>query len=1046
MTKIIALPRLTAILDCWRDASLIWLAAPCGYGKSSLLEGYLEQSAASTLWYRASPSDSGIRSLFEAIDPTHRAKFPQIANALRVHEWDTKPIVRTGRELLSEIVAANGGAANVVIDNYHLVSHLPALDDLLVHVIGEIPGLRLFVASRLSPPSVFARHQVHGSIKVLSLTDLRLTLEDHRWLVSELSLASDIAMSDELHALTAGWPAAARLLAGSLLANEHSAERRLLNSYIHQELFHNVPAEHRASLCTLSLFDEFDSAMAQQLLSQLNTDLLLHNLEQQLYLIEKNTMSGRWRFHPLVRAFLRNIGLVEIAESERRHLTQLAAQVLLTHGEIARGFELLIQTRNFGLIEAGLNAHARAWLDQGNHARLFRWLAPLLDASYADGSWLSYWFGVAMLPRDPAQALDHFQRAYQRFVSDQELRGQLLASSGAIEALFLDYHHLNALDVWLQRAEAASHLVDELALPEQERVICVLFGGLVFRQQAHPRLPAWRERALKSIVTSNDASLRVYVATAAIMHFVWSGDYARARVVAERCRPELDSESIAPLARASAWLALAVLIGNEPTPSPDYAVVENGLAAAQKYDVHIWDAEIYGQGAVIALSANDLGIARRYLDQMRALLPRAGGVHAAGYHCFSAWWYLLADDLAQAREHVESARAAAQIAGTLPLRRHTRVINSLLLARENRLALARAELAEMQADELIENHPRGPFSRLLIESHLHLCAHDKSAAVACLRAALPIGREWGYVNFYGWSPHVVAPLMECALEAGIEVEYARMLVERRNLIPRKPPWNIPSWPWPLRIYTLGKVSLESSNIISRRSSKTAQKPIELILALVAYGGRQVASSRLTDVLWPEAEGDAARQSFTVTLHRARALVGREDALVLENSRLTLNQCVVWTDVWAVSALLQRMASIADNDHAQLCNAFQQVLELYQGPFLIDQELSNASVQRERLRRQVVRQCVRLLTNTHSRDELSTASDLSAKLLDVEPCAEEVADALIRRYLAVDDAPAAVAVFERLERSLRRERGTSPPQALRDALPGAPASNRASRIR
>jgi DNA-binding SARP family transcriptional activator len=43
------------------------------------------------------------------------------------------------------------------------------------------------------------------------------------------------------------------------------------------------------------------------------------------------------------------------------------------------------------------------------------------------------------------------------------------------------------------------------------------------------------------------------------------------------------------------------------------------------------------------------------------------------------------------------------------------------------------------------------------------------------------------------------------------------------------------------------------------------------------------------------------------LHRLRKLLGREDAVVLRDGHLSLNERVVWVDVWAVQALLEPLS-------------------------------------------------------------------------------------------------------------------------------------------
>ena len=80
--------------------------------------------------------------------------------------------------------------------------------------------------------------------------------------------------------------------------------------------------------------------------------------------------------------------------------------------------------------------------------------------------------------------------------------------------------------------------------------------------------------------------------------------------------------------------------------------------------------------------------------------------------------------------------------------------------------------------------------------------------------------------------------------------------------------------------------------------KVQQKPLALLKVLIALGGRGLPEARLAELLWPEADGDLAHHSFEVALSRLRKLLGKEDALVLREGRLSLSNRHCWVDVWA----------------------------------------------------------------------------------------------------------------------------------------------------
>ncbi len=98
----------------------------------------------------------------------------------------------------------------------------------------------------------------------------------------------------------------------------------------------------------------------------------------------------------------------------------------------------------------------------------------------------------------------------------------------------------------------------------------------------------------------------------------------------------------------------------------------------------------------------------------------------------------------------------------------------------------------------------------------------------------------------------------------------RTLIRRRKLPPPGP--DAPGWPWPLALRTFGDFEIAREGVPLVSKGKAQKKPLELLKALVAHGGRGVDAAMLTALLWPDAEGDDAKTSFDSNLYRLRKLV------------------------------------------------------------------------------------------------------------------------------------------------------------------------------
>ncbi len=160
---------------------------------------------------------------------------------------------------------------------------------------------------------------------------------------------------------------------------------------------------------------------------------------------------------------------------------------------------------------------------------------------------------------------------------------------------------------------------------------------------------------------------------------------------------------------------------------------------------------------------------------------------------------------------------------------------------------------------------------------------------------------------------------------------------------------------PVKIYSLGRLSLLLNDKPAEFGRKAPRKPLELLKAIIALGGRDVSTVSLASALWPDVEGDAAQRSLDITLHRLRKILADERALVLKDGKVSLDAAVCWVDVWEFERSLGMLQRLGRADHTGrqalvLQQLVDRVLGLYQDHFLGTDEVNSWSVSlRERMR-------------------------------------------------------------------------------------------------
>jgi len=267
-------------------------------------------------------------------------------------------------------------------------------------------------------------------------------------------------------------------------------------------------------------------------------------------------------------------------------------------------------------------------------------------------------------------------------------------------------------------------------------------------------------------------------------------------------------------------------------------------------------------------------------------------------------------------------------------------------------------------------------------------------------------------------------LAALALAHGIDAPFALHLV-RRHALPA-PPDAGEHWPWPLRVRCLGPFVIERDGQPLAQSRKESRKPLDLLKLTIALGGTGVRIEKLTALLWPEAEGDAAQNSFDNALHRLRKLIG-ETQLVLQSGALSLNAASCWTDAGALAACLREIDDLPSSaEEAAALRLADRALALYQGDFLAgDDAHPEVLLARNRMRAAFVRRMLALGALLEDRAEHAAAERLYRRVVEREPLAEDTVRRLIRCLLVLGRRAEAYEAYRHCRQQLSVLLGIAP---------------------
>jgi DNA-binding SARP family transcriptional activator len=300
-----------------------------------------------------------------------------------------------------------------------------------------------------------------------------------------------------------------------------------------------------------------------------------------------------------------------------------------------------------------------------------------------------------------------------------------------------------------------------------------------------------------------------------------------------------------------------------------------------------------------------------------------------------------------------------------------------------------------------------------MEARCSQLSGNRALALTQLREVMLRASEQNGRYYLRFCDNAMPPLFQLAFEEGIEVDVINDLIRMFRLKPTKDAPD--NWPWPVRIFTLGRFEAQINGEKLEFSRKLPRKTLLLLKAIVALGGRDVPEQALCDTLWVDEEGDAARNALSITILRLRKLLGSNDSVIHQGGKVSLNPEMCWVDAWVFEA---RLADIELDS--------QKVLALYGGNFLPEDEGESWSVApRERLRGKFIDALSRYGTTLESEGDLPGAVQCYMRGTDADPIVESFHQGLMRCYERLGKRTEALSAYRRLKHTLSVLLGVPP---------------------
>jgi DNA-binding SARP family transcriptional activator len=1023
------------------------------------VSSYIEARKIPCLWYQVDQGDADIATFFyymglavKKAAPRKRKPLPLLAPeylqgistfTLRYFEElysrliPPRPPLKKKVPPYPSLKKGGKGGFIIVFDNYQEVPANSPFHEVILNGLSRIPeGINVILISRSEPPPALIRLHANHQMEMLGWNELRLTPEESSAIVR---LRSKQKVPKEaiqhLYKTVNGWTAGLVLMLEGikrgtephLLPNPSSEE---ITDYFGNVLFNNTEREIQDFLLKTAFLPKMTVRLAEELTDISHAGRIFSMLSRNNYFIEKRSdKEPSYQYHPLFRDFLLIRAKETFLEETLSVLGGRAALILEEAGEAEAAAHLFRDGGHWQRLVQLILKHAPLMVAQGRYRPLEEWLNSLPKDIFENDPWLLYWAGECHFYFDPSKSCIYFEKAFEIFRNQKDIAGIFLAWSGVVKSIITGLTDFKPLDHWISVIE--NLMIEFETFPSEEIGLCAasfMFQALVNRQPQNPEIEIWAERVLSLIEDSSNISMKIQALYSLAYYWIsTAGNFRKAIFVLNSLKNLAQSPDAPPSALIRVRFAEEIYYRYMGQHEECIKAASEALDLSENSGIHFFDYLVLFNEISSFLNINDFAGAEKLLNRIDSSSNRLKSWEVRYYHSMKARKALLQGNLEQASLHSEMVmKFSTDLGAPLTLLASYLLKAHLMHRLEKHLEAAEnlfqaSYMAREMKSRLYE------FFILLAEASFALDQGDEASSLRALQKALTMGREEGYFYTYIDYPSGMAKLCAEACEVGIEVEYVQDLIKKLNIIPEKSSLHLENWPWPLKIYTLGRFELLKDGNPVQFSRKAQQKPLALLKVLIALGGKEVRGDQIEDALWPEADGDSAHQSFKINLHRLRQLLGHEKAIQLKEGRLTLDPQYFWVDVWAFEYFLGRAEGLREErQNESAIKLIEKALEIYKGRFLSREiEQPWAISTNERLRDKFLQSVGKLALYWKQSDQWEKALNCYQKGLEIDDLAEEFYQGIMTCYHHLDQMAEAISVYSRCKKILSRVLGIKP---------------------
>jgi LuxR family maltose regulon positive regulatory protein len=483
---------LLARLDRALAGQVTLVAAPAGYGKTTLLSQWVARQQVPVAWLTLDEEDDDVGLFLEDLVASIEVVAPDSCRRTRslLGRLGLPPVGLLGRELANDLDGL--GELVLVLDDFHILKAADTLE-VVRRLVSRPPGsLHLVLSGRADPRLPLGSLRGRGLLNELRARDLRFDEEEAAaYMLAVLGKPLGESLLSKLVDRTEGWIAGLHLAALSLQGSEDIEDRiqkfagsdRFIADYLVEELLARLDPSLRQYLAATSILDRLSASLCEAVLTEASLDRVegrpvLEWLEESnLFVVSLDTQQEWFRYHHLFRELLRHSLEATNSAEYVETLHVRAGRWLSAAGLVDDALGHFLRARRADLACDAVELHRGRAIDEERWRALERWgrrLGPDVvqtrPALVLTDAWLAH------QRQDLAEMCRHCDRAealidglHRDFAEDAALGGEIAAMRAEVA-----YWRGDGLDALLQSRRALALLSHEAL---NARAVATVFEG-----------------------------------------------------------------------------------------------------------------------------------------------------------------------------------------------------------------------------------------------------------------------------------------------------------------------------------------------------------------------------------------------------------------------------------------------------------------------------------------------------------------------------------------------------------------------------------------